>query len=297
MSRYSSEIIKELSHITSSGSKPFQIFEDYLDLCLATLEAMPAHVSSAVKEHKPAEDTEETRALFAKLRERYEAVYFQRFSNAFMILLNSTETEAGELQWNDTVGEAYMEWNVSNKYSGQYFTPYHVARMMAVALDIEQTVYERLEQAYAACPIGAMHSFMSDKPLGEFVRKMGGDLVQLCAEHFEQIKVNDCACGSGVMLLAAAEQCPRWALNWGLVQFYGQDIDATCVKMAQINMMIYGLNGFNLKTALALVEADFEGIPEPFQSAYRDVQKEPERLEKIHAQVIEISSPEQLKLL
>ena len=75
------------------------------------------------------------------------------------------------------------------------------------------------------------------------------------------------------------------------------DIDATCVKMAQINMMIYGLNGFNLKTALALTEADFEGIPEPFQSAYRDVQKEPERLEEIHAQVIEISSPEQLKLL
>jgi type I restriction-modification system DNA methylase subunit len=297
MSRYSSEIIKELSHITSSGSKPFQIFEDYLDLTLATLEAMPAHVRSAVKERKPAEDTKETQALFAKLRERYDAVYFKRFSNAFMVLLDSTETQAGELQWNDTIGEAYMEWNVSNKYSGQYFTPYHVAHMMAVSLEIEQTVYERLEKAYLSSSTGAMHKFMSDKPLGEFVRKMGGDLVQLCVEHFEPIKVNDCACGSGVMLLAAAEQCPRWALNWGLVQFYGMDIDATCVKMAQINMMIYGLNGFNLKTALALAEADFQGIPEPFQSAYRDVQKEPERLEEIHAQVIEVNSPEQLRLL
>jgi hypothetical protein len=63
MNRYSSEIIKELSHITSSGTKPFQIFEDYLDLTLATLEAMPAHVRSAVKEHKPAEDTKETSYL------------------------------------------------------------------------------------------------------------------------------------------------------------------------------------------------------------------------------------------
>ena len=190
-----------------------------------------------------------------------------------------------------------MEWNVSNKYNGQYFTPYHVAHMMAVTLDIEQTIYERLERAYSSSPIGAMQQFMSDKPLGEFVRKMGGDLIQLCVEHFEPIKVNDCACGSGVMLLAAAEQCPRWALNWGLVQFYGMDIDATCVKMAQINMMIYGLNGFNLKTALALAEADFEGIPEPFQSAYREAQKEPERLEEIGVQVREVNTGEQLRLL
>jgi hypothetical protein len=86
-------------------------------------------------------------------------------------------------------------------------------------------------------------------------------------------------------------------LNWGLVQFYGMDIDMSCVKMAQINMMIYGLNGFNLKTALALAEVDFAGIPEPYQSAYREVQRQPERLEEIRAQVIEINLPEQLKLL
>ena len=46
------------------------------------------------------------------------------------------------------------------------------------------------------------------------------------------------------MLLAAAAQLPREAVQRGWVRFYGQDIDATCVKMAQANTMLYGLNGW-----------------------------------------------------
>ncbi|MBZ0201574.1 MAG: SAM-dependent methyltransferase [Ignavibacteria bacterium] len=34
----------------------------------------------------------------------------------------------------DILGQVYMEWNMSNKYRGQFFTPGHVASMMAKML-------------------------------------------------------------------------------------------------------------------------------------------------------------------
>ena len=70
----------------------------------------------------------------------------------------------------------------------------------------------------------------------------------------DPIKIQDCACGSGVMLLGAASCFPRWALDWGVVQFYGQDIDQTCVMMARINMMLHGLNGYAMKLEVAVLE-------------------------------------------
>jgi type I restriction-modification system DNA methylase subunit len=32
---------------------------------------------------------------------------------------------------NRVLGDFYMNWNVSNKYRGQYFTPFHIAELMA----------------------------------------------------------------------------------------------------------------------------------------------------------------------
>ncbi len=61
-------------------------------------------------------------------------------------------------------------------------------------------------------------------------------------EHFEPITVMDNACGSGALLLAAAERFPEYAVKMGLVQFYGVDIDANCAKMAQCNILLHGLN-------------------------------------------------------
>lgn len=61
--------------------------------------------------------------------------------------------------------------------------------------------------------------------------------------HFDPITVIDHACGSGALLLAAASHFPDYAVKMGLVQFYGIDIDPICTKMAQINIVLHGLNG------------------------------------------------------
>ena len=60
---------------------------------------------------------------------------------------------------------------------------------------------------------------------------------------------------------------PLWAVQTGLVQFYGMDIDATCVKMAQVNFMLYGLNGFGLHCALTATPRQLASLPEPFRAS------------------------------
>ena len=70
------------------------------------------------------------------------------------------------------------------------------------------------------------------------------------------------------MLLAGARQFPAWAAQAGLVQLHGMDIDQTCVTMAQVNMMLYGLNGAGLHSALTATPRQLARLPEPFEQAY-----------------------------
>jgi hypothetical protein len=257
MNTYAKDIIKELDHVTASGNRPSVIFEDWLEMTHATLQSIPAHLRAAITRQEFAPDTEETAKLFQRMRERYKSAYcWERFANAFYILLDSADGEEGTINWDDTIGQVYMEWGIPNKHTGQFFTPYHVARLMAMLQDIPEQVYRHLEQAWLKSPEGNFHLLLtSPDRVSKFIRESPQAVVQFCAEYFERIMVNDCACGSGVMLLAAAEQTPRWALDWGLVQFTGQDIDYHCVLMCQVNMMIYGLNGYNLKNEIAIAEA------------------------------------------
>lgn len=75
-------------------------------------------------------------------------------------------------------------------------------------------------------------------------------------------------------------------MDWNLVQFYGMDIDQTCVNMARLNLMLHGMNGFSIKCALALSDIELQSIPDPYQSAYREAQSaEPERVDEIAKEI------------
>ena len=88
------------------------------------------------------------------------------------------------------------------------------------------------------------------------------------------------------MFLAAAQASPRWAIDFGLIQFYGMDIDQTCVTMAQINCMIYGLNGFGLKCAVNAPQAEIDRLPQPYAEIYTEARTAtPERVGELVAEV------------
>jgi hypothetical protein len=261
-------IIKHLEKIASHDWRCSDVFDDWLDLCLATMEALPAHLRSVRENKALAADTPETTQLFKRVKDRYQQIAWdfvlENFSIAFLALLNST------WDFQDVVGEVYMEFGNPNPRSGQFFTPFHLAELMAkMTGDIEREIYDRIKQAAHGDPllesmilVGAM--LEGDETDDWFFQR----IIPVVAPKIKPVTVCDPACGSGVMFLAAAASVPSWALDLGFVQFYGMDIDATCCKMAQLNLMIYGLNGFNIKCALALSDAETLTLPDAYRSAY-----------------------------
>ena len=153
---YPAEILKLLERNTAAGAYLSQVFTDWLDITHATLAALPAHAASAASKRSDAgtlaEDTPETQALFARCRARYpRPEYWQRFQQAFHLLLDSTEgfwdlSSAGR-RW-DTIGAVYM-LTAYKKHSGQYFTPWNIAQLMAqmTIQDGAQEITDRLRQA------------------------------------------------------------------------------------------------------------------------------------------------------
>lgn len=277
------QIIKRLEYVTASGNNPSNIFGDWLAMTEAALEALPRHVEAA-KTGQPLIDTPETAALFQRLHSRYTAPYWDHFAGAFTALAESAD------EWQDTIGDVYMQWGMPNKWAGQFFTPWNIAKCMA-----QITMTDTLPQLHSRIKTAIGQSVEAQALLlaglciqdpAEAEQWFYNRVLPAAAPLVDPLTVCDPCCGSGVMLLAAASECPRWALDWGLVRFYGMDIDQTCVSMARVNCMLYGLNGYHLKCALALNQAELLAIPEPYQSAYTEAQAaEPERVAEIAAEL------------
>ena len=209
-------IVKHLSSVTTSGRKTWGVYEDWLDIVHSTLRMLPQHALSVASTGKIADDPPDIKATWERLNQEYKSVDWQHLQAATLALFDVAEqralswgnakgTNVGGESW-DILGDIYQEINATSSHAGQYFTPWHLACVAA------QTV----------C----------------------GETLESLRERDEPLRISDPACGSGVMLLAAAAQLPREAVQRGWVRFYGQDIDATCVKMAQVNTMLYGLNGW-----------------------------------------------------
>jgi hypothetical protein len=245
-------IVKALDPITATGMRQDDVFEDWLEVVEACLEAMPAHARAMATSGAPADDTAETLAIFKRLRQRYgeRPWVFEAFAQAFAILLDAAYEPDGTPTYQDLLGQIYMAWGYPSSGLGQYFTPWPLARAMAdMTTDRGQLVHERLKAAIAKSPLAqaaVIAGLMCQEPAEAF-EWFTSRVVPACIEHFERVKVSDPACGSGVMLLACASTYPRWMVELGLVMFYGQDLDGVCVRMCRINAMLYGLNGHAIR--------------------------------------------------
>lgn len=292
------EIIKHLLRVQSwTGNNMSRIFEDWLMLVESELDNLPAHIESAARTGKPAEGSPETQALWQRMRSVYKRPEcWDEFTKAFAILLDQPDRfwrrdPAPTSYGYDLVGRVYSEFSYKPG-SGQYFTPWPVAEMMAQITmadgGIVQDVIERLNAAgravladdndpnqallMATTLAGLMldNSDASDEDRFEYLMTR---MLPLVAHRYDPVTVSDPSCGSGIMFLAAAFTTPAWIIQTGLVQFYGIDIDATCVRMARVNVMLYGLNGAYVKSALALTGQELAALPRPYAAAYAAAQE------------------------
>lgn len=248
------DILKQLEPLTASGVRPGDIFTDWVKLSKATLEALPGHFEAALQQQTYT-DTPETTALFERLRKKYQGSYWDNLCQAFALLWGSTEV------YQDVLGDIYMNWGWPNTYTAQYFTPFPVAKMMAVTLGVEEQVEKRLKEAIYADPLATaamIAGYMVEKPQDR-ESWMIARVIPPALAHYQPVTVSDPTCGSGVMFLAVADCLLSWATQMGLVQFYGQDIDPLCVLMCQTNILLYGLNGVRAKQLVWLAEQTLAG--------------------------------------
>lgn len=106
------DIIKCLEAILHRGYSSFTIFNDWLDLMLYALQRDDTPYLEIVRKYKNNQP-----------QDKREIDYF---SEAFALLMLEMQKTN-----DDILGQVYMQWNQSNKYRGQFFTPKHVASMMA----------------------------------------------------------------------------------------------------------------------------------------------------------------------
>lgn len=153
------------------------------------------------------------------LREKYEERYLQtakhynseqlqKFGQALAILQDEiAKAMDGNAAFADWAGEIYMESKTSNSNLGQFFTPYHVSKVIALCgLDIS------------------------------------GIKAKLAADPDTIITLHEPTCGGGGLIVAAIEELHQQKINyaWNVFVDCG-DIDSRCVHMTYLVLSLLGV--------------------------------------------------------
>lgn len=113
------------------------------------------------------------------------------------------EAEPGQ----DLLGAAYMQLGIGSKENGQFFTPYHLSKMMA-AMGVSKDVAEREIEG---------HGYLT---------------------------VNDPAAGGGATLIAAANVLREWGINYQRkALFIAQELSEMTALSCYIQMSLLGMPG------------------------------------------------------
>ena len=128
------------------------------------------------------------------------------------IFFSALHTELATRKWVDLFGDYFMEYGANKKDRGQCFTPDSVCELLA---GLSMSINE-----------GTDFDTMRHHVPG-FGRK---------------VVVNDCACGSGRLLLAAGTTY-RHITHKNDVYLVASDIDDRCCKQSAINILVHGFYG------------------------------------------------------
>lgn len=115
----------------------------------------------------------------------------------------------------DFLGEIFGSLRLHNEWRGQFFTPYHLARLMA------------------------------DINTGNLVKDV---------EEKELVSVSDCCCGAGCLLIVFANSAKRAGVNYQTnILFVAQDVDLIAGLMCYIQLSILGCKAY-IKIGNSLTE-------------------------------------------
>ena len=162
------------------------VFDDFLSLVTLSL-AQPFYRSDQLEQQ------------YLEIVGRYTKEQANEFSQMLALLVNALE-----FQFQDFLGQVYMQLNLGNVKTGQFFTPYSVSKMMS-----EITFLENKDNI----------------------------------ENQEIITLSEPCCGSGGIIIAYAETMKHHKINYQQKLFVEAiDIDELCFRMAYIQLSLYGIS-------------------------------------------------------
>jgi hypothetical protein len=282
--RFYAERIIRLLEPLCYAQQPHTLFEDWLSFTYFLLKETERKTACELVGQEFTPDPEDV-ANLTRLDTTYgwngrnSSDTLQVFFRAAAILM-----EAASTGYEDVLGAVYMDFAYANSRAGQFFTPMHICRMMAemTVLDGRADALERIYRvARRMEPLDQMMLYArlgralgQTDPQAQYIAMMTLLAPLMESGAIDPIAVYDPAVGSGAMLLATAACYPSWAIHSGLIQFFGQDIDFTCVRMAQVNLMLYGLNGAWVDCILMMNDADFAArVPDNWKPVYEPVRE------------------------
>ena len=262
----------------SQGLRVADAWSDWLCITEVTLRMTPVHAKSVSEHGTLAQDPPEIAAEWARIKARY-GDGFQHLEAAYGDLLHCIQPIAGiEPEIRDVLGPLHMAIGNANIKLGQFFTPWELSLVAAQSTmeGAAALVYQRMEQAIRSNPMLAMITPKTEGWINaDNARSIAESLLPIVWERYDTVTIHDPSCGSGGMLLAAASILPRWMVAMGLVAFYGQDLSRDCTRMTQINMMLFGLNGWGLRFTTAMAHLRESPLAKRFREEVPPTAPEP----------------------
>lgn len=141
--------------------------------------------------------SDEIEEKYLSVAKNYNKQQLNKFSEMFIVVIDALE------DMHDFLGQVFSTNDMGNKYKGQFFTPYHVSKLMA-----ELTGYN----------------------------------VKVNMENKDILTLSEPCCGSGGMVIAFAESMKEAGFNYQKQLFVEAiDIDDMCFKMTYIQLCLLGI--------------------------------------------------------
>lgn len=180
---YIKEFISKM-HNLDTGQRASDIFKDFLTLSTYSLA-------------QPFYQDEEIELKYKYTVNKYTKEQAEEFSKLLALLVSALEEE-----YQDFLGEVFMQLNLSNANKGQFFTPYRVSKMMSSITGYHVKKYK------------------------------DSDIMTLCEP----------CCGSGGIIIAFAETLLEQKINYQHCLYVeATDIDEMCYKMTYIQLALLGI--------------------------------------------------------
>lgn len=183
----------KLFDAASQRNNRWTVFSDFVHISAIAI--------SNTVDHDHAEEREKE---YARITKSYNQKEMDCLRHMFAEVVEGLEENPDQ----DFMGDLFMNLELGNEFRGQFFTPYHVSKMMSLML----TSKEGLER-------------------------------EITEKGF--IVMSDPCCGAGGMLVAFANACKEREVNFQTnALFVAQDIDYTAACMCYIQMSLLGCPGY-----------------------------------------------------